>query len=242
MENMETFHVAIIMDGNGRWAQQRNLGRPAGHRAGAEAVRRAVEAAPTLGVTDLTLYAFSSDNWRRPPVEVAGLMRQFCRYLLDERERCAANGIRVSVIGRRDRLPRKVLEAIALAEQATRGESRLRLRIAVDYSSREVIFRAAQQQNPPRTRERFAGSIAAAANSDLIPPVDLLIRTGREKRLSDFLLWEIAYAELCFLDVMWPDFDGDHFCAAVAEFEHRLRRFGAIPPSSMKSDHASAER
>ncbi|HEX9610508.1 MAG TPA: polyprenyl diphosphate synthase [Gemmatimonadales bacterium] len=206
MKQSTSLHVAIIMDGNGRWATRRGLPRAAGHRAGADAVRRAVEAAPDLGIGALTLYAFSSDNWRRPPSEVATLMRLFARHLHTEAPRLTANGVRLTVVGRRDRLPALLVAAIETAERATADGDRLHLRLAVDYSARAAIR---------------AGT--------LLPDVDLLVRTGGEQRLSDFLLWECAYAELWFSDRMWPDFGAADLAAAVAAFEARERRFGALP-------------
>jgi undecaprenyl diphosphate synthase len=215
-------HAAIIMDGNGRWATVRGLPRVAGHRAGAEALRRTIEAAPDLGIRTLTVYAFSSDNWRRPPAEVSALMKMFHTYLRREREKCVENGVRISVIGRRDRLPRLLLPAIESAERITAPGKKLHLRIAVDYSSRDAILHAARRLKKGATREDFAAALAS-------PDVDLLIRTGGEKRLSDFLLWESAYAELVFTPVMWPDFDATDLEAAVDEFHSRERRFGAVP-------------
>jgi undecaprenyl diphosphate synthase len=206
MTQSTSLHVAIIMDGNGRWATRRGLPRAAGHRAGADAVRRAVEAAPDLGIGALTLYAFSSDNWRRPPNEVATLMRLFARHLHTETPRLTANGARLTVVGRRDRLPTPLVAAIEAAERATADGGRLHLRLAVDYSARAAIH---------------AGAI--------LPDVDLLIRTGGEQRLSDFLLWECAYAELWFTDRMWPDFGAADLAAAVAAFQARERRFGGLP-------------
>jgi len=214
-------HAAIIMDGNGRWATARGLPRIAGHRAGAEALRRTVEAAPGLGIGTVTVYAFSSDNWKRPPTEVSALMRLFHNYLRKERERCIENDMRVSVIGRRDRLPRMLLPEIEAVERATRHCSRLHLRIAVDYSSRDAIVDAACRLKRSATRERLSALLGG-------PDVDLLVRTGGEQRLSDFLLWECAYAELIFTPCMWPDFDASHLKAAVAEFHSRERRFGAV--------------
>lgn len=218
----EGLHAAIIMDGNGRWATSRGLPRVAGHRAGAEALRRAVEASPGLGIGTLTVYAFSSDNWRRPRTEVSALMKLFHLYLRRERDRCVENGVRVTVIGRRDRLPAMVLPEIEAVERATHGGTKLHLRLAVDYSSREAIANAAKQLRGHVTRERLSRALEG-------PDVDLLIRTGGEKRLSDFLLWEAAYAELFFLPVMWPDFQASDLAAAVAEFHSRERRFGAVP-------------
>ncbi len=209
-------HVAIIMDGNGRWAEARGLHRIAGHQAGADAVRRAVEASPDLGIRVLTLYAFSSDNWKRPPQETSALMGLFEKSLETERENCLLNGVRLRVIGRRDRLGSSVLRAIELAESETACGRELDLRIAIDYSSRHAISDAA------------AGSDGGLERA-LGPDVDLLIRTGGERRLSDFLLWESAYAELLFTPRMWPDFNEDDLAEAVRDFHSRQRRFGQIP-------------
>ena len=213
-------HAGIIMDGNGRWAAARGWPRLAGHRAGADALRRAVEAAPGLGIATLTLFAFSSDNWRRPPEEVNGLFDLMRVYLRQEVARCRDNGVRVEVIGRRDRLPASLVREIRRAETATAGKQRLRLRIAVDYSGREAIVEAARGL-PNLTR--------AALEAQLGPPLDVLIRTGGERRLSDFLLWEAAYAELVFSPRMWPDFDASDLAGAVRDFRSRERRFGAVP-------------
>jgi len=194
------------MDGNGRWATRRGLARTHGHRAGARAVRPIVETAPTLGVGALTLFAFSADNWRRPPGEVTALMRLFARHLRTETPQLVEHGVRLEVVGRRDRLPAPLAAAIAATEATTRGGTKLHLRLAVDYSAREAIV---------------AGR--------LLPDVDLLIRTGGEQRLSDFLLWECAYAELYFTERMWPDFGPADLAAAIEEFRARERRFGALP-------------
>ena len=214
-------HAAIIMDGNGRWAQERGLPRIAGHRAGAEAVRRTVKGSPELGITSLTLYAFSSDNWRRPEGEVKALMELLGRYLRSEAAELAESGVRLSIIGRRDRLPAKVLEAITRAEAKTAEGRRLHLRIAVDYSARDAILAAAVSARDIVSRETVSLGLA--------PDVDLLIRTGGEQRLSDFLLWECAYAELIFTPRMWPDFDAVDLRRAVEEFQRRERRFGGVP-------------
>ena len=209
MMQSTSLHVAIIMDGNGRWATRRSLPRAAGHRAGAEAVRRVVEAAPGLGARALTLFAFSADNWKRPPGEVAALMRLFARYLRTETPKLIEHGVRLELVGRRDRLPAPLVGGAAAAESATRAGAELHLRLAVDYSARWAI-----------------------AAGVLLPDVDLLIRTGGERRLSDFLLWESAYAELVFTDVMWPDFTTADLAAAIAEFRARQRRFGALPEAA----------
>jgi undecaprenyl diphosphate synthase len=232
----EGLHVAIIMDGNGRWARARGLARTSGHRAGAEAVRRVVEAAPACGIGTLTLYAFSADNWGRPPREVSLLMRLLRRYLAAETEELEERGVRLSVVGRRDRLTPALRAAIERAEAKTACGRSLRLRLAVDYSSREAILRAAKVLNSERrstsivTREEFACLLGRALNDDSpARDVDLLIRTGGEQRVSDFLLWESAYAELYFTRRMWPDFTADDLASAVAEFHGRERRFGCVP-------------
>ncbi len=222
-------HVAIIMDGNGRWATARGLSRTAGHRAGVETIRRVCEAAPPLGVTTLTLFAFSSDNWRRPPAEVNALMGLFRHYLRTEIARLVENDIRLTVIGRRDRLPGRLAADLAAAESRTAHGKALQLRIAIDYSSRDAILRAAAALEPGQdvTRETFGRLIRGEPDGGG-RDVDLLIRSGGEKRLSDFLLWECAYAELCFTTRMWPDFDGDDLAAALQDFRSRERRFGGL--------------
>jgi len=198
------------------------MARIAGHRAGGEAIRRVVEAAPRLGIGTLTLYAFSADNWRRPAIEVDALMRLFRRFLQVEPAGLAARGVRLSVIGRRDRLPKNLVRAIGAAERMTAPGAALHLRIAIDYSAREAILRAAAGCPPgePPTPEAFARLLGGN--------VDLLIRTGGEKRLSDFLLWESAYAELCFVDRAWPEFGVTDLAAAIADFRGRERRFGGL--------------
>ena len=223
-------HVAIIMDGNGRWAAARGLPRVAGHRAGAQAVRRTVEAAAKLGIRTLTLYAFSSDNWQRPAQEVSTLMQLFHEYLERATGECIRHGLRLSIIGRRDRLSAELRRAIRRAEAATAAGRRLHLRIAVDYSARDAILRAAQRVNGRRiNREDFARLIGEALNcEEPTPDVDLLIRTGGEQRLSDFLLWECAYAELYFTPRMWPDFEARDLEEALREFHRRERRFGRV--------------
>jgi undecaprenyl diphosphate synthase len=199
-------HVGIVMDGNGRWATQRGLPRSLGHRAGARAVQPVVEAAPAQGIAALTLFAFSADNWKRPAGEVSALLRLFARYLRTELPHLIEHDVRLEVIGRRDRLPHPLVAAITAAERATAAGRAVHLRLAVDYSSRHAI-----------------------ATNRLLPDVDLLVRTGGEQRLSDFLLWESAYAELCFTDRLWPDFTPADLAAAIAAFRTRERRFGGLP-------------
>jgi undecaprenyl diphosphate synthase len=222
-------HVAIIMDGNGRWAERRGLARSAGHRAGARAVRKIVEAAARTSLKVLTLYAFSADNWSRPAQEVANLMRLLKRYLVSETARCLDNGVRLTVIGRRDRLSADLVRTIENTEEITAAGTGLQLRLAIDYSARESITRAASlMRNTECTQKEFERCLADAVNSDVDAPVDLLIRTGGERRLSDFLLWESAYAELVFVDACWPDFDEAAFDSALREFTRRDRRFGGL--------------
>ncbi|HEY7855327.1 MAG TPA: polyprenyl diphosphate synthase [Terriglobales bacterium] len=206
--------MAIIMDGNGRWAKARGWPRGAGHQAGVSAVRRVVKAAPRCGVGVLTLYAFSSDNWSRPAAEVAGILGLLQFYLRQESAALAAAGVRCGFIGRRDRLPRTLVEAMVTTESETAGGQELWLRLAIDYSSRAEI-------------ERGGGAVMAGA-----PQVDLLLRTGGEQRLSDFLLWESAYAELIFTKVPWPEFSGRHLRRALARFGRRQRRFGGLQATS----------
>ena len=226
-------HIAIIMDGNGRWGIEHGLDRAAGHHRGADAVRRTVEAAARRDVAVLTLYAFSSDNWKRPEAEVAALMSLFTTFLDEEQPRCLAEGIAVEVIGRRDRLSPAICAQIDRIETTTSAGSRLRLRLAIDYSSRDLLVRAAEEMRIA-TRDDFQRALHrvmhARTNS---PDVDLLIRTGREKRISDFLLWESAYAELVFTDVLWPDFTAADLDSAIAAFHARQRRFGAIPSKEL---------
>jgi undecaprenyl diphosphate synthase len=222
-------HVAIIMDGNGRWARGRGLPRTAGHRAGVEAARAVVEAAPDLGVTALTLFAFSSDNWRRPAPEVGALMALLRQYLRSDLDELVERGARLTVIGRRDRLPAGLSEEISRVEQASAGGGRLHLRIAIDYSSRDAIAHAAAGWRAPPSREELSRRLAAGSDAT---DVDLLIRSGGEKRLSDFLLWESAYAELCFVDTLWPDFKADDLRAAIADFQLRDRRYGGLPAAT----------
>ena len=224
-------HVAIIMDGNGRWATQRGLPRPAGHVEGAKAVRATVEAAARAGIETLSLYAFSAANWERPRGEVEGLMFLLRRYLFTETRRCMNESIRLNVIGRRDRLDESLLRAIEQSETLTASGERMHLRIAIDYSGQQSILQAARRAGRAHdlTAQRFQRLLNEVNHSSRqTPEVDLLIRTGGEKRLSDFLLWESAYAELHFTDCLWPDFDEQHFQAAVEEYAGRARRFGKV--------------
>ncbi len=224
-------HVAIIRDGNGRWATQRGLPRTAGHVEGAKAVRTAVEVAARAGIDTLTIYAFSSANWARPASEIAALMRLFGQYLFTETRRCVEQSIRINVIGRRDRLSDSLIKSIEQSERLSAGGTGMQLRIAVDYSSQHSILEAAR-------RAARGGELDSAAFRRLLnevdhsvypaSDVDLLIRTGSEQRLSDFMLWECAFAELYFTDCLWPDFDERRFRSALEDYAGRQRRFGAL--------------
>jgi undecaprenyl diphosphate synthase len=219
------------MDGNGRWALARGRRREEGHIAGAAAVRRTVEAAPAFGITTLTLYAFSSDNWRRPRGEVDNLMLLFQKYLDSECARLTDHGVRFSVIGRRDRIAASLGRSIERIEARTRQETALHLRIAIDYSARGALLAAAGRVagGISPTREEFERALCEAMHAPGgTRDVDLLIRTGGELRLSDFMLWESAYAELYFTDVPWPDFSAADLASAVHAFTARERRYGGL--------------
>ncbi|MGB2589604.1 MAG: polyprenyl diphosphate synthase [Candidatus Acidiferrum sp.] len=223
-------HVAIISDGNGRWAISRGLPRSAGHRAGAESARRVIEAAPRLGIHTLTLFALSSANWKRPPAEVNAILRLLHEYLLIETTHCVEEGVRLSVIGRRDRIPATLRQAIADSESATARGTRLHLRLAIDYSAREAIYHAACRfyKVTELSQESFS-NVLAEIHRGGSTEVDLLIRTGGEQRLSDFLLWECAFAEFVFLPKRWPDFTVADLESALRDFESRERTRGALP-------------
>ncbi|HEV2501419.1 MAG TPA: polyprenyl diphosphate synthase [Terriglobia bacterium] len=236
-------HVAIIMDGNGRWATLRGLPRSAGHRAGAARIPLLVQAAMCMEVEVLTLYAFSGNNWARPEGEVAGIMKLFEDFIRAGNEEWRREGIRVSVIGRRDRLPLTLLEAIEAAERNTRAGGSFQLRLAIDYSGQDIIVEAARRlrDETSPTRDDFARLMALASHArPEDAEVDLLIRTGGEQRLSDFLLWELAYAELWFSEKLWPDFTPDDLAEAVRAFEGRERRFGRLTPSGRDEEASLA--
>lgn len=228
-------HVAIIMDGNGRWAERRGLPRWKGHEAGAATVRRTAEEAVRQGISFLTLFAFSSENWKRPPQEVNILFNLCQRFLRDERKALVENGIRLSAIGRRDRLPATVTELLRKTEEATRSCRRLHLRLALDYGSRHEILEAARSLahlaaqgkiDPDGIDEdRFSSFLAP----NRVPDPDLIIRTAGERRLSNFLLWQAAYSEFYFCPKLWPDFLESDFREAIEDYHSRTRKFGAVP-------------
>jgi undecaprenyl diphosphate synthase len=228
------------MDGNGRWAMRRGLPRVAGHHAGVASVRRIVEHAPDQGIRTLTLYAFSADNWSRPAAEVQSIFWLLRTYLRLETDKLRQRGARLQFIGRRDRLPTLLRREMQQAEFATACGRRLAVRVAIDYSSRDAISRVTaalpgvSEQSPERVRQLLSQQLTSESGE-----VDLLIRTGGEKRLSDFLLWESAYAELLFTDRMWPDFDTTDLDAALKEFRRRERRFGSVPATASESVSSS---
>lgn len=242
--NSRDLHVAIIMDGSGRWALERGWARTLGHCAGVTAVRRAIHAADRLGVGTLTLFAFSSDNWRRPPKEIVSLMEILTGFLLSDGDLLASQNIRISVIGRRDRLPASLVKAIEEAEELTASAHGMQLRLAVDYSARENILQALKlmQFKNDLSVEGFTRTLARLQKTEpRTAEIDLLIRTGGEKRLSDFLLWESAYAELIFTSRLWPDFSESDLEAALVEFHARERRFGTLS-SGKKSSRGKTAR
>jgi len=228
-------HLAIIMDGNGRWAEQRGLPRWKGHEVGEQAVRRVAEAACRRGIPVLTLFAFSSENWKRPAKEIRILFSLFVRHLTSGQENLVRNGIRVSALGRRDRLPKSVCDALVSTESATRNCTRLHLRIALDYGARHEILEAVRtlahevrmrKLDPEEITEE---AIAQRLSSEFVPDPDLIIRTAGEQRLSNFLLWQAAYSEFYFCPKLWPDFDDEDLERALAAFRSRTRKFGALP-------------
>lgn len=227
-------HVAIITDGNGRWASSKGLPRSAGHRAGAESARGVVTAAPGLGIHTLTLFALSSASWQRPASEVEVILRLLHEYLLTETSHCMEEGVRLNVIGRRERLPATLRQTISDAEAATASGTRLHLRLAIDYSAREAIYLAACRfyKATELSAESF-GKVLGEFSRGGCRDVDMLIRTGGEQRLSDFLLWECAFAELVFVQKRWPDFTASDLQAAVQEFGRRERARGGLPATAV---------
>ncbi len=227
-------HVAIIMDGNGRWAEVRGMPRWRGHEAGAAAVRRVTESACRRSIPLLTLFAFSSENWKRPAKEVQILFTLFQRYLIEAREELLHHGVRLSVIGRRDRLPGMVRRIMEETETLTHSGSRLHLRLAIDYGSRFEMAGAARELARQVIRgdllpdQITEDSLERSLPASMVPDPDLVIRTAGERRLSNFLLWQAAYAELYFSPQLWPDFGEDDLDAALEDFQTRTRKFGAL--------------
>lgn len=227
-------HVAIIMDGNGRWAAAKGRPRAFGHRAGVEAVRRTVRAAGELGITHLTLFGFSTENWRRPREEVDALFDLLRRFVDADLDRLDREGVRVRIIGRRDNLGEDVREIVERAETKTAANTRFNLTVAFNYGSRDEIARAAGKLAEAASRGEIAPEDIDPARFESfldtagLPDPDLVVRTSGERRTSNFLLWQSAYAEFVFLDVLWPDFGRDHLQAAIEEFAGRERRFGGV--------------
>jgi undecaprenyl diphosphate synthase len=224
-------HVTIIMDGNGRWAAARGQPRAFGHQAGVEAVRETVRAARDLGLTHLTLFSFSTENWRRPRAEIDTLFDLLRRFVTADLERLHGEGVRIRVIGRREGLSADLIKTIDRVEARTRANTRFHLTIAFNYGGRDELVRAAARAAADR-----GGDLSGLTEADFeryldtadLPVPDLVIRTSGERRLSNFLLWQTAYAELIFMDVLWPDFGEEHLRAALDEFARRERRFGAV--------------
>jgi undecaprenyl diphosphate synthase len=228
-------HVAIVMDGNGRWAKQRGLARTDGHRAGEDAVARAVDAALELGIGNLTVYAFSTENWRRPPSEVRFLLNDTARFVRRRRDEFHAKGVRMRWIGRRERkIPKRIQAQIDESVAMTKNNTRMTLTVAFNYGSRAELADAVRaiavaardgKIDPARVTDK---TIAKNLYDPELPDVDLFVRTSGEQRISNYLLWQSAYAELVFLDVLWPDFSREHLFEAVREYQNRGRRFGRV--------------
>ena len=227
-------HVAIIMDGNGRWANARGLPRAVGHERGVEALRRTVEAAPDLGIRYLTLYSFSTENWRRPAAEVSALFNLLRAYVKKDLARLKKEGVRIRIIGSRDKLPEDIAQLVQLAEEETAENSRFFLTIAFNYGGRDELTRAVGKIAEDVTAGKIAKTdvseelISQYLDTRGLPDPDLLIRTSGEARLSNFLPWQLTYAELIFLDVLWPDFGREVLEQAIEEFCQRERRYGSL--------------
>ena len=226
-------HVALIMDGNGRWAKARGLPRSLGHRAGVEALKRTVQAAPDLGLTCLTVFGFSTENWRRPASEVSELMGLVRAYVESDLERLVREGVRLRIPGRREGLPDDIRQIVERAEARTAHNDRFLLQVAFNYGSRADIVEAARHfaesgEDPTGlTEDRFERLLSTTG----APPVDLVVRTSGEHRLSNFLMWEAAYAELLFQDILWPDYWREALAEAIEAFRMRERRFGGLEPT-----------
>ncbi len=227
-------HVAIIMDGNGRWAKQRGLPRALGHRAGVAALRSTVEGAPELGIERLTVFGFSTENWRRPPREISELMGLLKAYFASDLARLQRDGVKVRIVGRRSGLEPDILKIVEEAERRTAGNGRFHLQVAFNYGGRADIVDAARrfalavERGEARPGDLTEAVFEAGLSTAPAPAPDLIIRTSGEQRLSNFLLWECAYAELVFQDVYWPDYGPEHLSAAIADFQARERRYGGV--------------
>jgi undecaprenyl diphosphate synthase len=238
-ESDSGLHVAIIMDGNGRWAKARGLPRSLGHRAGVAALRRTVEGAPDIGVKRLTVFGFSTENWRRPREEVTELLRLLRAYFHSDLARLEREGVRVRIIGRRTGLEPDILDMIRDAEGRTAHNSQFHLQVAFNYGGRADIVDAARafahqvEQGEARACDLDEALFEARLATAGVPAPDLIVRTSGERRISNFLLWECAYAELVFQDVYWPDYGPEHLRAALAEYRTRERRFGGLHPASI---------
>lgn len=230
-------HVAIIMDGNGRWATARHLPRTAGHERGVEALRRTVEAAGDLGIRYLTVFSFSTENWRRPAAEVNTLFGLLKAYVQRDLNRLKSEGVRIRVIGQREGLPLDIAKLVNKAEQETASNTRFNLTIAFNYGARDEILRAAKSLAHAISSGEVSDDVsdskfATYLDTRDLPDPDLLIRTSGEYRISNFLLWQAAYSELLFVDVLWPDFDREHLEEAVRCYSERERRYGAVTPGA----------
>jgi undecaprenyl diphosphate synthase len=227
-------HVAIIMDGNGRWAKQRGLPRALGHRAGVAALRRTVEGAPALGIERLTVFGFSTENWSRPPREISELMGLLKAYFASDLARLERDGVQVKIVGRRSGLEPDILDIVEQAEARTSSNCRFHLQVAFNYGARADIVDAARsfaravERGEAHSDQLNEHLFEAALSTSPAPAPDLIIRTSGEQRLSNFLLWECAYAELVFQDVYWPDYGPEHLSAAIADFQSRERRYGGV--------------
>lgn len=232
--DLRTFHVGIIMDGNGRWATERGLNRISGHSRGARRVSEIVRACPDLGVTHLTLYAFSTENWRRPLEEVEGLMRIFRQYIRNKMESLRAHDVRVQFIGMRHRLPQRLQRLIDDLEDQTRDCQGLRLTIAIDYGGRDEIVRAVQKISGDLKSGKILAEditeslMSRSLDTAHLPDPDLIVRTSGEHRVSNFLLWQAVYAEYVFPPITWPEFSASSLEDAVASYRTRQRRFGEV--------------
>jgi len=236
----DALHVAIIMDGNGRWAKQRHLPRALGHRAGVEALRRVVKSAPKMGINHLTVYAFSTENWRRPLTEVQDLMGLLRAFIKSDLKTLHENGVRVKILGFLDSLSSEILGSIQEAEALTKDNQEFNLNVALNYGSQQDITRVVKflaqkvEKSEISVDDIDQDTITRSLMTSDLPPVDLLIRTSGESRLSNFLLWELAYAEILIQDVLWPDYDDTHLSQALESFAQRERRFGGLNAQSFR--------